>query len=155
VPVTQPVTEPAAKPIPVVPPAQVASNQFNSVAVEGAAIQTAQGAPKPVTQPAAPISESGNEPVVNQSAPADASAPGSTDVRSNIVQRIFAAPRLTSNVIYTILAALVIFALMLNVFMKMKIQHPQLVLNGLMILFAIGTLAIFNQHLLLANAQIF
>lgn len=146
-----PVSEPAAKPIQVVPPTQIASNQFNSVAIEGASTEMPAGASQPVSQPMDP--ESVNEPIPASEAPA-AAAPV---VHSNLIQRIFAAPRLTTNVIYIVLAALIILALILNVFMKVSVQHPQLVLNGLMILFAIGTLALFNQHLLLklAHAQIF
>jgi hypothetical protein len=151
--VVQPIPEPAAEPVEVVAPAEVPSNQFNSVAVEGAATENiVQNAAKPVTQPAAKPSA---DPATQAPAAAESAAPAETESQSNIIQRIFAAPRLTANVIYIILGLMIFFALMLNVFMKISVQHPQLVLNGIMILLALGTLAVFNQHLLLANAQIF
>jgi hypothetical protein len=152
--VVQETPEPVAEPIEIVDVTEVPLNQFNSVAVEGAATENiVQNAAKPVAQPAA-------KPAVGAAAPAPiateaAAQAGTTESQSNIVQRIFAAPRLTSNVIYVILGLLIFFALMMNVFVKMSVQHPQLVLNGVMILLALGTLAIFNQRLLLANAQIF
>lgn len=153
-PAPAPTQEPSAEPVEVVAPAQVAANQFNSVAVAGAETQNAAvpNASKPVTQPAAPITAA-------PTATAPAATAGSTaqtgESQSNLVQRMFAAPRLTANIVYIILAVLIFLALMLNIFVKMSVQHPQLVLNGLMILLALGTLTLFNQHLLLANAQIF
>lgn len=151
--------EPVAEPVEVVEPAEVADNQFNSVAVEGAATEVIPGASKPVIQPAAAApAESATPkpaPTTTTTTPPIATAGSTVESSSNIVQRMFAAPRLTANVIYFVLGVLILLALILNVFTNISVQHPQLVLNGLMILLAIGTLAVFNQHLLLANAQIF
>ena len=150
--------EPVADPVEVVPQTQIASNQFNRVAVEGANIETdIPGASQPVTQPAAaPADELEIAPAAAPTPIADdAASKANAGSSANFIQRLFAAPRLTANMIYLVLAILVILALILNIAVKMRVQHPQLVLNGIMILLTIGTLAIFNHQLLLANAQIF
>lgn len=138
-PAPRPVVQTAPAPQPVVPPQQ------NFVAVEGAAETVppeeapAMAAPE-ATVPAAPVA---------------GTTQAAMEPQSNLVQRIFAAPRLTANVIYIALAILILLALILNIFTKMSVQHPQLVLNGIVVLLTLGTLAVFNHQLLLANAQIF
>ena len=126
-PAPKPVIAPTPKPVAVIP---TPAPQANAVAVQGAA-----------TEAAGTAATAGSTP---QSAP-----------ESNFVQRILAAPRSAMNFLYLLLGGVVVLALFLNIFIKMSVQHPRLVLNGLMILLALGTLAVFNQHLLLANARIF
>jgi hypothetical protein len=141
-PAPKPAPAPAPEPI-IVPPQQ----NFIAVVVEGSATETVPAAAAPQPIPAVTAGETA-APVAGTTQPA-------VQPQSNFMQRIFAAPRMTVNFVYLAIGLLIVLALLLNVLVKASVQHPQLVLNGLMILLALGTLAVFNQHLLLANAQIF
>ena len=74
---------------------------------------------------------------------------------ASVVNKIIASPRATANCIFALLFAVITCALLLKTLIKIQIQHPALILSGLLILIALGALFLFNQHLALANLQIF
>lgn len=63
------------------------------------------------------------------------------------IAEILTSPRQTTNILYLILAALVIFALLLAVFIKVRIQHPHIIANGLIILVIVLALLLLNNAL--------
>jgi hypothetical protein len=69
--------------------------------------------------------------------------------------KIFTSPKEISYYIYALLSILVSIALLLNVAIKPKIQHPKLILNGVLLLFIINTIIILNNYLSFLNAKIF
>jgi hypothetical protein len=148
-----PVPAPQPAPEPVVPPQQ------NFVVVEGASETTPSSTEPQEEEPQE--EESQEDPTAGimedtiPAAPVAGTTQTAMEPRSNLVQRMFAAPRLTVNVIYIALALIILIAMILNVFTKVSVQHPQLVLNGIVVLLTLGTMAVFNHQLLLANAQIF
>ena len=50
---------------------------------------------------------------------------------------------------------IVLIALLLNVVIKVKIQHPRLILNGVALLVILNAVLILNHYLAFANAAIF
>ena len=70
-------------------------------------------------------------------------------------KKIFSTPRATANLIYIFLGALILLALLLKIFIKFGIQHPVLILNGLLILIVVSSLIYFNYHIFVSNAVIF
>lgn len=72
-------------------------------------------------------------------------------IKPTTIERIIASPRQTTNVIYLILAALMTLALGLAVFIKIRIQHPHIVANGLLTIAVIITLLLLNSALHLSG----
>jgi len=67
---------------------------------------------------------------------------------TNPVQKAAVNPRATSNLIYAFMAALFCVALMLNILIKIQIQHAQLIIGGLFIIFLAVALIIVNNQIL-------
>ncbi len=68
---------------------------------------------------------------------------------TNVIERVFANPVSSVNYLYYLILAFFLAALSLNVFIKIRTQHPDLILGGLV---AVSILAIFivtNQQMLL------
>jgi len=64
-------------------------------------------------------------------------------------------PRKTLTVLYVIIATIVGAALLLKVFVKIRIQHPALIFNGVLMLLLIVSALTINQYLALAQARVF
>jgi len=69
--------------------------------------------------------------------------------------RLAAAPKILVAYIYIGLAFILALALVLKVFVHMKIQHPKLILNGLLLIVILSTAIFVNEYLSLNGAQIF
>jgi len=136
---TAPIKTPAPKPLPVVQPKEQAASPV---------------AEKP-PQEMAVIKETEKEPVVSGVATENLSVqePGSL-AQSLIFKRIFLMPRKVSNFIYFFIAAFILLALVFKIFIKIKIQYPRLVLNGVLVLFVIISILYLNS-LILENGVIF
>jgi hypothetical protein len=87
------------------------------------------------------------------SAPATAGTvlPGS---QNNPLQNAAANPRQVLDYIYLAIIALFALALGINLFVKIRIQHPQIIFGGMLVILVAGMLIVFNQHLMLAGAAI-
>lgn len=78
-----------------------------------------------------------------------------TDVNHpSAIVKILAKPRSVNTYIFLALLALVTVALLLNVLVKIKVQHPHLIANGVLLLAIIGLAYLVNQLVGLYNAQI-
>ena len=115
--------------------AQTPNSQISFVAVKGASTQSAPAVAPAVSAAVTPATK-----VVPQ---------------NNPVQEALASPRQLSNDFYLLLIVLMAGALGLNFFIKVRVQHPQLIFNGVFVI-AIAALGIvLNQHQLLVHAVIF
>ncbi|PIT91628.1 hypothetical protein COU12_02075 [Candidatus Jorgensenbacteria bacterium CG10_big_fil_rev_8_21_14_0_10_54_38] len=74
---------------------------------------------------------------------------------STLVQRAIASPKTVSNYLYAALMVIVALALLLNIAIKPRIQHPRLILNGMALLVILNAVLVLNHYLALANAAIF
>jgi len=110
----------------------------DAVAVEGAQTESASA---PATPPS----------VTQNVAPAPA-VPATPAPQLNAVQSAFASPAHTLNDLYYIL--LLFFALVLgvNIFVKIRVQHPDLILGGLAVIVLVGLFIVVNQNTLLQVA---
>lgn len=79
-------------------------------------------------------------------------SPAQPGNQSNFVQSAAANPRQIVDYIYLAIIALFALALVLNIFIKIRIQHPQVILGGMMVILVAGLFIVLNQHLLLASA---
>jgi hypothetical protein len=70
--------------------------------------------------------------------------------QANVVQQAVANPRSTMNDVYLFMALLFAFALAVNIFVKVRIQHPDIVLGGLVAISLAGIFIILNQHIFLS-----
>jgi len=66
---------------------------------------------------------------------------------STFIQKAFASPRGTTNTIMSILFGIVVISLLLNIFIKIKHHHPDLITNGLITLVIIGAILVANYYL--------
>ena len=73
---------------------------------------------------------------------------------SNSLVDVLASPRRTVNYLLYVLAVFVFIALMLNIFIKMEIQHGYLIANGLLIIIFIVGILIFNNYVTLYQINI-
>jgi len=65
------------------------------------------------------------------------------------------SPSARTKYIYFIILAIVLLALLLNVFVKIKFQHPRLIMNAVILIIIINSVLIFNQYLVNINSKIF
>jgi len=139
--VAQPVIT-AATPVAVVPVVvamQSSSDptmQQSFVAVKGAATSSA------VQQAQVPSIET-----------ASVSAPALAP-QSNAIQKILSDPKAMANDFYLFLMVLFILALILNIFIKIRIQYPRLIAGGLLVIVVAGLCIMLNQNIGLLHAVI-
>ena len=62
-------------------------------------------------------------------------------------QRLLASPRNTLNLALFIVFGIITIAVLLNIFIKIKHQHPRLITNGLVVLAIVGAIFISNYYL--------
>ena len=74
--------------------------------------------------------------------------------QSNIAERIATSPRTTVSYALMALAFVVLLALALKVFIAIEIQHPPLILNGILLLMLIGGAIIVNKYIGLVSAAV-
>ena len=106
------------------------------VAVKGASAEA----------PAA-VSATGSAPSVAQ---APAIAPKFVP-QTNVVQQMAANPRSAMNDVYLFIAVLFALALALNIFIKVRVQHPNIILGGLVAISLAGIFIVLNQHIFLST----
>ncbi len=70
------------------------------------------------------------------------------------LQTILTAPKSTVNYIYFGVLGVVLVALVLKIFIKIKIQHPALIFNGIFVLFVVVSLLYLN-YLLVGQGSVF
>lgn len=70
--------------------------------------------------------------------------------QTNIVQQTVVNPRTALNRILLFVAILFAFALLINIFVRIRIQHPNIILGGLIVISLAGIFIILNQHLFLS-----
>jgi hypothetical protein len=115
------------------------SSQQLFVAVKGASIENL-----PATQ------------TVTQTVPVTTPATSNASVsQNNPVQDAAASPRQIANNFYLFLIALFVGALALNIFVKIRIQHPQLIFDGVLVIAVAALFIVLNQQVFLLHASIF
>jgi hypothetical protein len=70
-----------------------------------------------------------------------------TQETSSQVDALIASPRSVTTTIYLILSAILLFALGLAVFVKVRIQHPHIIANGVLLLAFTLSLVVLNAAL--------
>lgn len=73
---------------------------------------------------------------------------------ARVSERVVAAPRAAAAAILYVLGGLVIITLLFRTLMKFDKEHPQAVFGCAMVIIAVGTALIINQHLFLAEAAV-
>lgn len=75
------------------------------------------------------------------------------EVKENAKQ-IITTPRKTANYFLSVLFTIILLALALKIFIKIKIQHPPLIINGSLLLIIISAALLLNQYLILNQGAI-
>ncbi|HRY52715.1 MAG TPA: CAP domain-containing protein [Candidatus Portnoybacteria bacterium] len=71
------------------------------------------------------------------------------------VQKILSEPHSMTNYLFIMLFTIILLALVLKIFVKIKIQYPALIANGLVALLVISSIMLINQFLSLYQVKIF
>jgi hypothetical protein len=79
-----------------------------------------------------------------------ASAATESIMKTNVVQQAIANPRSAVNSIYLLMALVFAFALLLNIFVKIRIQHPDIIMGGVIAISLAGMFIVLNQHIFLS-----
>ena len=74
--------------------------------------------------------------------------------RAMVLEKLMGQPKWAVNYIELTFGILILIALILTVFIKIKIQHPKLIANGAMLLTIIAITIVVNQFLSLYESQI-
>ena len=69
----------------------------------------------------------------------------------NAIQAAAANPRSVADDIYLAIIALFVVALAINIFVKIRIQHPQAIVAGMLVILVAGLLIVLNQHALVGT----
>ena len=72
---------------------------------------------------------------------------GSLAKQNNPIQSTVSNPRQIIDYVYLVIIALFALALILNIFIHIRIQHPQLILGGMVVILVAGLFIVVNQHL--------
>lgn len=72
-----------------------------------------------------------------------------------LIWKLFASPKTTSFYLLSALIIIVSIALLLNIAIKPKIQHPKLILNGIALLLIMNAALIFNNYFSFTKGLIF
>jgi len=82
----------------------------------------------------------------------------STDASSrgpSLWERMLFTPRGTATYVFVVLITLISLALALTVFIKIRIQHPRLIVHGALLLLVLGSFLVLNQYLALSGTKVF
>ena len=74
--------------------------------------------------------------------------------QSNFIQRELSDPKKLANDFYLLLMGFFAVAVILNIFVKIRVQHPKLIFSGLLIIVAAGLCVLFNENLSFLHAVI-
>jgi hypothetical protein len=86
--------------------------------------------------------------------PAPTPTPAPVTSQTNIVQKAAVDPRKVVDYFYLAIASIFAIALLLNVFIKIHTQHPQLILGGMLVIMVAGLLVVLNDHIVLLHAAV-
>lgn len=74
---------------------------------------------------------------------------------SSLFEKVFSSPKGMNLYILLTLLTIIVLGFVLNVFVKMRIQHPPLIVNGAIMLMVIGSLLAINQYIAFVPTEIF
>jgi len=80
--------------------------------------------------------------------------PAATINGPSVSAKFFAKPRTVAGYLYYALLALTVLALILKIFIKIRVQHPQLIASGVFVISIIGLTLLVNEVVALFHAQI-
>jgi hypothetical protein len=92
--------------------------------------------------------------------PAQASTVASTNsdtasiVQSNIIQLAFSNPKAMTDDFYFIIMIIFAAALILNIFIKIRVQYSQVIASGLLVIVVAGLFVMLNQNIGLLHAVV-
>ncbi len=79
-----------------------------------------------------------------------ASAATESIAKASVVQQVIANPKSAVNDIYLLMALIFAFALLLNIFVKIRIQHPDVIMGGVVAISLASMFIVLNQHIFLS-----
>ena len=88
--------------------------------------------------------------------PASVSAENLPAVKySSLISRIVTTPRNVFNYLYVVILTIILLSLALKIFIKIKIQHPPLIVNGVILLIIVSSVLVLNNFISFHYGRIF
>jgi uncharacterized membrane protein YGL010W len=75
-------------------------------------------------------------------------------VQSNIIQLAFSNPKAMTDDFYFIIMIIFAAALILNIFIKIRVQYSQVIASGLLVIAVAGLFVMLNQNIGLLHAVV-
>lgn len=72
-----------------------------------------------------------------------------------LLSELLSSPRTFMTGMYMLLGTMITLAFLLMIFIKIRIQHPRLIINGAVMLLMVGSLMVLNHYLTLSQVIIF
>ncbi len=107
---------------------------------------------KPAVAAANTVSKA--EKPASSSSPAASSSFVAFRQNSNFFAKAAANPIQAAHIFYLALITAVSLALLLTIFVKIRLQHPRLIVNGVTMLLILSSIMLLNQYIAFASAQI-
>ncbi len=96
--------------------------------------------------------------IVNTEVPEEQSeikvSSGAVVRKSNIIKKTLSAPKSVVNDLLSVFGFIILLALILKIFIKVEIQHPILIMNGVILITLIVSALFLNKYIGYINAQI-
>jgi hypothetical protein len=70
------------------------------------------------------------------------------------LQKVLVTPKVTADFLLIVLATIISLALLLKIFIKIKIQHPPLIVNGVLLLIIISSTILINHYITMIGLEI-
>jgi hypothetical protein len=140
--VAKPVATPAPAPVAVATvPVVVAMQSSSAPAVQQTSIAVQSEAPQSI--PATSLA------TTSASAPSVGTTAAATPLpaQSNIIQQVLSDPKALANDFYLFVMLLFLIALMLNIFINIRVQYPRLIAGGLLVIVTAGLCIMLNQNI--------
>jgi hypothetical protein len=118
-----------------------ANSQQTFVAVKNTGVQESQVMPTATPAQASTVAASGNSNTASI-------------VQSNIIQLAFSNPKAMTDDFYFIIMIIFAAALILNIFIKIRVQYSQVIASGLLVIVVAGLFVMLNQNIGLLHAVV-
>lgn len=157
----RPISYAAPTPSKTIPPAPVAPAKQNPTSIVRPSANLPKGEPA-ITLPTPDASKAGTYQDA-QALETQGNAPTTAKIAQSILPHslslavlteFFSQPHRMVNYLYIVMFTMIALAFSLMTFIKIRVQHPRLILNGAIMLLLLGSLIVFNQYLVLSQIRI-
>ncbi len=131
------------------PASPIVKKPAKTIVVKPATIHKVPPVPASPSTPAKTVSAPSTTTLTTAAAPSIETTAANTPLaaQSNLIQQIFSDPKAIANDFYFFVMALFLLALILNIFINIRVQYPKLIAGGLLVVVVVGLCIMLNQNI--------